>query len=75
MLGEESIISKARYLYGKHGRRCGGHKREGKCALPGEVCMFAAGLPSSRGDGMNMQKSAEGIVSAEGGEGPNIKLR
>ncbi len=22
---------------------------------------------------MNMQKSAEGIVSAEGGEGPNIK--
>ena len=41
MLGEESIISKARYLSGKHGRRCGGYKREGKCALPGEVCIFA----------------------------------
>jgi len=47
VLGEESIISKALNLPGKHGRRCGGHKREGKCALPGEVCMFAAGLPSS----------------------------
>ena len=41
MLGKESIISEARYLYGKRERRCGGHKREGKCALPGEVCMFA----------------------------------
>ena len=26
VLGEESCISKARYLYGKHVRRCGGHK-------------------------------------------------
>ena len=42
--GEESINSKALNLSGKHGRRCGGHKREGKCALPGEVCMFAARL-------------------------------
>ncbi len=38
MLGEESIISKAQNLSGKHGRICDGHKREGKCALPGEVC-------------------------------------
>lgn len=37
--------------------------------------MFAARLLLPRGDGMNSQKSAEGIVSAEGGEGPNIKLR
>lgn len=41
MLGEESIISKAQNLSGKHGRICGGYKREGKCALPGDVCMFA----------------------------------
>ena len=40
MLGEEAIISKARNLSGKHGRKCDGHKREGKCALPGEVCLF-----------------------------------
>jgi len=38
MPGKESIIFKALYLYGKHGRICGGHKREGGCALPGEVC-------------------------------------
>ncbi|MDP3017617.1 MAG: hypothetical protein Q8N70_11170, partial [Deltaproteobacteria bacterium] len=44
MLDEESTISKVQILFGKHGRRCGGHKREGKCALPGEVCMFAARL-------------------------------
>ena len=38
MLGEESDVFKARYLYGKHRRICGGHKREGVCALPGEIC-------------------------------------
>lgn len=43
MLGEEANIFKARYLYGKHGRICGGHKREGVCAIPGEVCRFAEG--------------------------------
>jgi len=40
-LDEEAIIFKVRYLYGKLGRRCGGHKREGGGALPGEVCNFA----------------------------------
>ncbi|VBB44389.1 conserved hypothetical protein [uncultured Desulfatiglans sp.] len=37
MLDEEANIFKVRYLYGKHGRICGGHKREGRCALPGEI--------------------------------------
>ena len=41
MLGEESYVSKARYLYGKHGRIYGGHKCEGGCALPGEICRSA----------------------------------
>ena len=41
MPGEEAIISKAQYLYGRHGRICGGHKREGGCALPGEICQSA----------------------------------
>ena len=39
-LDEEAIIFKVRYLYGKLGRICGGHKREGECALPGEICQL-----------------------------------
>ena len=42
MPDEKAIIFKVRYLYGRHGRICGGHKREGRCALPGEVCLPAA---------------------------------
>ena len=38
MLDERAYRLKVRYLYGKHGSICGGHKREGKCALPGEIC-------------------------------------
>jgi glutaredoxin-related protein len=38
MLGEKANRFKAQYLYGKHRRRCAGHKWESKCALPGEVC-------------------------------------
>nr|CRH04940.1 conserved protein of unknown function [Candidatus Magnetococcus massalia] len=41
MLDEEAIISKVQNLYGEHGRKCGGYKREGTCALPGEICMPA----------------------------------
>ena len=41
VLDEEAIISKVPYLHGKHGRRCGRNKREGECALPGEICSFA----------------------------------
>ena len=40
-LDEKACIFKVRYLYGKLVRRCGGHKREGESALPGEVCNFA----------------------------------
>ena len=55
-------------------RICGGHKREGESALPGEVCNFAARLLSSRGEGKKLQKSAEGIVgSFDRTEGPNMK--
>lgn len=41
MLDEKANIFKVRYLYGKYGRRCGGHKRESECALPGEICQSA----------------------------------
>ena len=44
MLGKEAIIFKALTLSGKHGRRCGGHKREGECALSGEVCQLEVSL-------------------------------
>jgi len=37
MVDKEAYISKVRYLTGRHVRICGGHKREGGCALPGEA--------------------------------------
>ena len=39
-LDEEAHIFKVQYLYGKLGCRCGGHKREGESALPGEICQL-----------------------------------
>jgi len=41
LLDEKANIFKVRYLYGKQGRICGGHKREGGSALPGEICPSA----------------------------------
>ncbi|MFH1593183.1 MAG: hypothetical protein ABID09_00625 [Candidatus Omnitrophota bacterium] len=37
MLDKKAYIFKVRYLHGKHERRYGRYKREGECALPGEV--------------------------------------
>jgi len=37
---EKAIIFKVQYLYGKLVRICGGHKREGESALPGEICQL-----------------------------------
>ena len=64
MPGEEAHISKAQYLYGRHGRICGGHKREGGCALPGEVSPVCLVLRPSRDGGMDGEKSAEGILGS-----------
>ena len=41
MPDKKANIFKVQYLYGRHGRRCGGYKREGGCALPGEICQPA----------------------------------
>ena len=41
MLDEGAIISKVQYMHGRHRRRCGRHKCEGLCVLPGEVCSYA----------------------------------
>ena len=42
MPDEKANIFKVRYLYGRYVRICGRHKREGGCALPGEVSMFVS---------------------------------
>lgn len=76
MLDEKAIIFKVQYPYGKHVRRCGGHKCEGDCALPGEVSEFAKVLLSLRDDEMSSEKSAEVIVGCPTAtEGLNSKLR
>jgi hypothetical protein len=69
MPDEEANIFKVRYLHGRHGCICGGHKREGgwwvritRGGLP--ICLV---LPLSRDDGRCWQKSAEGIVGLSTG--------
>ena len=66
VLDEKAIRFKVQSLYGKHGRRCGGHKREGKCALPGEVC------PEQRAE-VSRGHSKPGDFFRD--EGLNMKLR
>ncbi len=41
MRDEKAIIFKVQYLYGARGRKYDGHKREGRCALPGKLCQSA----------------------------------
>ena len=61
MPDEKANIFKVRTLSGKRRRICGGHKREGERALPGEACRLATVLPPPKGGGMDRQESAEGI--------------
>ena len=64
---KEANISKVQNLSGTRGRIYGGHKRESECALPGEICSAAVGLPLPRGKGKAGQKSAEAIVGPSTG--------
>lgn len=41
MPDKKATIFKVQNLPGRHSRRCGGYKWEGRCALPGEVCLSA----------------------------------
>ena len=66
-LDEEANIFKVRYLYGKLVRRCGGHKREGECALPGEICQLVTYYHHREVMRKSWQKSAEGIVGPSTG--------
>ena len=43
MPDKKANIFKVRNLSGRHGRKCGGHKREGRSAIPGETCQPAYG--------------------------------
>ena len=52
MLDEKANIFEVLFLHGEHERICGGHKREGECALPGEAYRWAFVLPASRGGGI-----------------------
>ena len=64
MPDKKANIFEVRNLSGRHGLRCGGHKYEGGCILPGEICRSAVGLPGPTGVGMDRQKSALSIVLA-----------
>ena len=61
--GETAKKVKARYLHGTTRRISDRHKREGGCAIPGEICRHAAVLRGSKGLRMCLQKSAEAIVA------------
>ena len=58
------MINKAQYLQGTPRRKSDRHKREGDCAIPGEILMVALVLLASRGVGISIRKSAEAIVGA-----------
>ena len=79
MLGKKSRIFKARYLYRRHGRICGGHKCEGVCALPGEICRYVISVSVDnrrRETSLNRQKSADDIVGGfDPTEGRNMERR
>lgn len=49
MTDEKANIFKVQSLHGSQGRRCGGHKRGGQRALPGEVSGFAIKLVGLQG--------------------------
>ena len=52
-------------------RRCGGHKREGESAIPGEICQPVTNYRHREVMGKGWQKSAEGIV----GQTTGLKAR
>jgi hypothetical protein len=77
MLDKRANKLEVQNLYGKHGSRCGGHKREGRSALPGEIC------PSVPIGTTGVERCREGRAEVSRGhsrhndrvEGPNVKER
>ena len=74
--GEQATRCKARYLHRTLRRKSDGHKRDGECVIPGEICIVAMSNEHRKVLKRAMQKSAEAVlVSACRDEGPNMKDR
>ena len=61
--GEVAQIAKAQYLHGTLRRRSDRYKQEGHANYAGRSARLPLCYRASRGDGMNVQKSAEAVVS------------
>jgi hypothetical protein len=74
--GEQANLCEAQFLHGTLRRRSDGHKRDGECVIPGEICMAAVSNEHRKVLKRAMQKSAEAVlVLACWDEGPNMKDR
>jgi len=70
-MDEVATIAKVQFLHGSRGRRSGGHKREGQCALPGEVSGGAIKLAQPQGRDDAGREVSRGHSSREIDEGLN----
>jgi hypothetical protein len=61
--GEMAKIIKARYLHGTVRRRSDRHKRDGECAIPGEIWRRAAVLRGPEGSRMRCPEVSRGHSS------------
>ena len=73
-LDEKANVFKVRYLYGKLVRICGGHKREGESALPGEICQLVMNYCHREVMGRVGEVSRGHSSSFDRGEGLNMKV-
>ncbi|MGN6397137.1 MAG: hypothetical protein ACTHMI_16325 [Mucilaginibacter sp.] len=58
MPGKEAIISKARYLTGRHAGKCGGHKQESKAHYPGRPEWEVSGRDKRFPDGASLMMTS-----------------
>ena len=60
--GEQANLCEAQFLHGTLRRRSDGHKRDGECVIPGEICMAAMSNEHRKVLKRAMQKSAEAVL-------------
>lgn len=70
-MDEVAQIAKVQFLHGNRGRISCGHKREGQCALPGEVSGRAIKLAHSKGCDDAIREVSRSHSSRAIDEGPN----
>ena len=70
-MDEVAKIAKVRFLHGSRGRRSGGHKQEGQCALPGEISDGAVKLAQPKGCDDTVREVSRSHSSRGIDEGPN----